>query len=481
MASNQDNVPNATNVDFSGQSKSPEQATTDHSPPMAVLPLNPSAKLDQEPNPFEQSFSTVATTPSERQQHHSHHSTNDNNNNNNNKRSESLSSSSTTTSDSSSHIHLNNNHSTTTSPTTSNHQLQQQKTILPPVAAITSPVPPLLRSGVLPKDVANQIAWNSLRTGPLSPSMLQGPQKPSDFEGLPPPSTSSSYSTSSPTTTTTTTTSSQHNHQRPMSHIYAPDPALSFAMAGPVVEEMTSNGYVNARSSSMSSSASAPNISPTATTHHGGMVTHKQDERRPSEPIHMTTHDTHISLQEEDEDDEMTNNNNTTRTKKRTRSSNDKEEEDEKRKNFLERNRIAALKCRQRKKQWLNNLQAKVEYLTTDNEQLQIQANALREEIVNLKTLLLAHKDCPIAQQQQQDVFHGLQQQQQHKSSSMTTLIHSPTESTRYSSSSSSNTTTPIHNNNNNNNNAMQQNMMTFSSHPQPQSMVAGTSSILRF
>lgn len=59
---------------------------------------------------------------------------------------------------------------------------------------------------------------------------------------------------------------------------------------------------------------------------------------------------------------------------------------------------VAALKCRQRKKQWLNNLQAKVEFLTNDNEQLQIQTNALREEIMNLKTLLLAHKDCPVSQ-----------------------------------------------------------------------------------
>jgi hypothetical protein len=107
-------------------------------------------------------------------------------------------------------------------------------------------------------------------------------------------------------------------------------------------------------------------------------------------------------------------------------------DDDERRKNFLERNRqgknhhtleidhshllcpsrprkkkthlsfslrSAALKCRQRKKQWLNNLQAKVEYLTNDNEQLQLQANSLREEIINLKTLLLAHKDCAVAQQ----------------------------------------------------------------------------------
>ncbi|CAG8575555.1 13355_t:CDS:2, partial [Ambispora gerdemannii] len=72
---------------------------------------------------------------------------------------------------------------------------------------------------------------------------------------------------------------------------------------------------------------------------------------------------------------------------------------EEKRRNFLERNRQAALKCRQRKKQWLANLQAKVEYLTQDNENLQNQATQLREEILNLKTLLLAHKDCPITNQ----------------------------------------------------------------------------------
>ncbi|ORX93002.1 hypothetical protein K493DRAFT_262919 [Basidiobolus meristosporus CBS 931.73] len=71
---------------------------------------------------------------------------------------------------------------------------------------------------------------------------------------------------------------------------------------------------------------------------------------------------------------------------------------EEKRKLFLERNRKAALKCRQRKKQWLANLQNKVEYLTQENDSLQSQATSLREEIINLKTLLLAHKDCPVAQ-----------------------------------------------------------------------------------
>jgi len=71
--------------------------------------------------------------------------------------------------------------------------------------------------------------------------------------------------------------------------------------------------------------------------------------------------------------------------------------DEEKRKNFLERNRVAALKCRQRKKQWLANLQAKVEYYGAENDALTAQVTNLREEILTLKTLLLAHKDCPIS------------------------------------------------------------------------------------
>jgi len=84
--------------------------------------------------------------------------------------------------------------------------------------------------------------------------------------------------------------------------------------------------------------------------------------------------------------------------------------DEEKRKNFLERNRVAALKCRQRKKQWLANLQQKVEIFSTENDQLSTQISQLRDEVVNLKTLLLAHKDCPISQAQgHQGMLHQLQ------------------------------------------------------------------------
>lgn len=77
-----------------------------------------------------------------------------------------------------------------------------------------------------------------------------------------------------------------------------------------------------------------------------------------------------------------------------------KQTDEEKRKNFLERNRVAALKCRQRKKQWLANLQNKVEMYGAENENLTAQIGQLREEVVNLKTLLLAHKDCNVTQAQ---------------------------------------------------------------------------------
>ncbi|KAI1207335.1 Aft1 HRA domain-containing protein [Annulohypoxylon truncatum] len=83
--------------------------------------------------------------------------------------------------------------------------------------------------------------------------------------------------------------------------------------------------------------------------------------------------------------------------------------DEEKRKNFLERNRVAALKCRQRKKQWLANLQSKVEMFSSENDALTAQISQLREEVVNLKTLLLAHKDCPVTQQQG---LHGAFMQQ---------------------------------------------------------------------
>ena len=75
---------------------------------------------------------------------------------------------------------------------------------------------------------------------------------------------------------------------------------------------------------------------------------------------------------------------------------------------------MAALKCRQRKKQWLANLQAKVELFSSENDGLHAQVTQLREEIVSLKSILLQHKDCPVSQSQGLGPY--FQQQQEYNS-----------------------------------------------------------------
>src|SRR5262245_19731287 len=56
----------------------------------------------------------------------------------------------------------------------------------------------------------------------------------------------------------------------------------------------------------------------------------------------------------------------------------------------------AAHKCRQRRKQWISSLQSQNEYYQQENDRLTNEIASLREEVVNLKTLLLRGKDCPI-------------------------------------------------------------------------------------
>jgi hypothetical protein len=88
-------------------------------------------KLDQEPNPFEQSFSGASSS--------------------------------------------SKNQAAEAGKTT-------PKLVLPPAASIASPSPNVLSKGIFPKDMAEQFAWDSLRSGPLSPSMLQRPADPT-FDG----------------------------------------------------------------------------------------------------------------------------------------------------------------------------------------------------------------------------------------------------------------------------------------------------------
>uniref|UniRef100_A0A8D3CD64 Cyclic AMP-responsive element-binding protein 5 n=1 Tax=Scophthalmus maximus TaxID=52904 RepID=A0A8D3CD64_SCOMX len=76
------------------------------------------------------------------------------------------------------------------------------------------------------------------------------------------------------------------------------------------------------------------------------------------------------------------------------------EDPDERRRKFLERNRAAATRCRQKRKVWVMSLEKKAEELTQTNMQLQNEVTMLKSEVTQLKQLLLTHKDCPITTMQ---------------------------------------------------------------------------------
>ncbi|XP_077472584.1 cyclic AMP-dependent transcription factor ATF-2 isoform X3 [Stigmatopora argus] len=79
---------------------------------------------------------------------------------------------------------------------------------------------------------------------------------------------------------------------------------------------------------------------------------------------------------------------------------------DEKRRKFLERNRAAASRCRQKRKVWVQSLEKKADDFHSVNGQLQSEVTLLRSEVAQLKQLLLAHKDCPVTAMQKKAGYH---------------------------------------------------------------------------
>ncbi|MCJ1247368.1 hypothetical protein MMC30_004582 [Trapelia coarctata] len=72
--------------------------------------------------------------------------------------------------------------------------------------------------------------------------------------------------------------------------------------------------------------------------------------------------------------------------------------EDEKRSKFLERNRVAASKCRQKKKEWTNNLEVRARDLQNSKNQLALIVGSLKNEVMFLKGQMLRHTGCGCSQ-----------------------------------------------------------------------------------
>lgn len=69
--------------------------------------------------------------------------------------------------------------------------------------------------------------------------------------------------------------------------------------------------------------------------------------------------------------------------------------EEEKRKQFLERNRVAASKCRQRKKQLLLKMESELSFYSSGYRELSVQVTQLRDQLLQLRGILINHRDCP--------------------------------------------------------------------------------------
>ncbi|KAF4451472.1 Transcription factor atf21 [Fusarium austroafricanum] len=95
----------------------------------------------------------------------------------------------------------------------------------------------------------------------------------------------------------------------------------------------------------------------------------------------------------------------TPRRRRASKAASIKEEEDEdedgaeldesdKRNKFLKRNRIAASKCRQKKKEWVSNLEDTRYGLEHENNALHKQYNGLVDELSTIKNQLMQHASC---------------------------------------------------------------------------------------
>ncbi|KAI8061800.1 hypothetical protein BC940DRAFT_336761 [Gongronella butleri] len=344
-------------------------AQVSNSPPMAVLPLNSSAKLELEPNPFEQSFSTVSKRSLTPEPEDSSKAKAKIKHEQISQQKQKQANGPHASSNATANTKIAPATASTTAAAAATSTSEPLK--LPPVAAMTSPNPlPVISS--VPKDIANQYAWDSLRAGPLSPSMLQRPANPDDFAMSninPANSMVTSYQNSD---YSSTYQNQQGNY---------PSSRLPHTQKqSPLTRDAAPRKNSNAHDSSESSGSMSP------------------QQQVASPPQKKTTTGQRRKKEVVDKDDDLNDLENDTNGSSSNKKQRRGDEEDEKRRNFLERNRLAALKCRQRKKQWLNNLQAKVEFLTNDNERLQMETTAMRDEIMQLKSLLLQHKDCPVSQ-----------------------------------------------------------------------------------
>lgn len=90
---------------------------------------------------------------------------------------------------------------------------------------------------------------------------------------------------------------------------------------------------------------------------------------------------------------------------KSTINKNVNDEDVSKKQEILERNRASSMRARAKRKQWIEQLEKTVKNVNTINASLQMEINSLQIEMTKLKTILMAHKDCPVTKAMEKGMF----------------------------------------------------------------------------
>ncbi|RWA05986.1 hypothetical protein EKO27_g9119 [Xylaria grammica] len=80
--------------------------------------------------------------------------------------------------------------------------------------------------------------------------------------------------------------------------------------------------------------------------------------------------------------------------KHKARENADPKEKEGKRRHFLQRNRVAAMKCRKKKKEWVSDLEETKSGLESQNAQLHMELDGLVDEASRIRAELMAHANC---------------------------------------------------------------------------------------
>ncbi|KAI1420158.1 hypothetical protein F5Y12DRAFT_153621 [Xylaria sp. FL1777] len=80
--------------------------------------------------------------------------------------------------------------------------------------------------------------------------------------------------------------------------------------------------------------------------------------------------------------------------KHKAKETTDPKEKEGKRSHFLQRNRVAAMKCRKKKKEWVNDLEDTKSGLENQNAHLHMELDGLVDEASRIRAQLMAHANC---------------------------------------------------------------------------------------